>query len=245
MITRRSLLCGGTASVTLYSACASCQTSFVGCSITGDQANALLDSERVWASYNSVTTGSGNHDFDLALVRTLRFLSDRFFVLPGFAFFDESGSANAYASRSRQMGQSDGDVLFGRKLFREIMSRSEHPEIGIVAVCAHEFGHIAQYKYDIYSRLVGADGHVKRLELHADFLSGYFAGLRKRERPDFPAATFALTQFGYGDYSNDSRHHGNPEERGAAVVAGYKAGYEERLKFGYALEKGVRYVLSL
>jgi hypothetical protein len=78
--------------------------------------------------------------------------------------------------------------------------------------------------------------------LHADFLSGYFAGLRKRERPDFPAATFALTQFGFGDYTDNIQHHGTPEERAAAVVAGYKAGYDEQLKFGYALESGVQYV---
>jgi hypothetical protein len=143
------------------------------------------------------------------------------------------------------MGRSDGDVLFGRKLFRQIMSRREHPEVGIVSVCAHEFGHIAQYKYDIYHQLVSSDQRVKRLELHADFLSGYFAGLRKRDRPDFPAATFALTQFGYGDYTDNIQHHGTPEERGAAVVAGYKASYDEQLKFGYALDSGVRYVKQI
>jgi hypothetical protein len=140
------------------------------------------------------------------------------------------------------MGRSDGDVLFGRQLFREIMSGREHPEIGIVSVCAHEFGHIAQYKYGVYSRLVGPSRRKKRLELHADFLSGYFAGIKRFQNPNYPAATFALTQFGFGDNSDDMEHHGTPDERGAAVVAGYKAGYEERLKFGFALESGVRYV---
>jgi len=106
----------------------------------------------------------------------------------------------------------------------------------------HEFGHIAQYKYGIYSRLVGSNGRVKRLELHADFLSGYFAGIKRLLNPSYPAATFALTQFGFGDYSDDINHHGTPDERGAAVVAGYKAGYGERLKFGFALESGIRYV---
>jgi hypothetical protein len=140
------------------------------------------------------------------------------------------------------MGRPDGDVLFGRKLFREIMSRREHPEIGIVSVCAHEFGHIAQYKYGVYNRLLGSNMRVKRLELHADFLSGYFAGIKRLEHPDYPAATFALTQFDYGDYSKDIEHHGTPDERGDAVVAGYRAGYDERLKFGFALERGIQYV---
>lgn len=222
-----------------------CQPSYEGCHITADQAEVLLDSEQLWLSYGSVETGSGDRDFDRALAQTLQFISDRFFVLPGFAFFNELGSPNAFAARTRRMGRSDGDVLFGRKLFRKIMSGREHPEIGIVSVCAHEFGHIAQFKYDVSNRLVGLDRRVKRLELHADFLSGYFAGLRKRERPDFPAAIFALTGFEAGDYSDDITHHGTPDERGAAVVAGYRAGYDEKLKFGYALESGIRYVKQI
>ena len=36
-----------------------------------------------------------------------------------------------------------------------------------------------------------------------------------------------------------------PLEHCAAVVAGYKAGYEEKLKFGYALERGIRYVQQI
>jgi hypothetical protein len=242
MITRRRLLIGGAASIAVYPESSRCQASVEGCLITINQAEALLGSEQVWLSYSSVETGSGDRDFDRALAETLAFLSDRFFVLPGFAFFSEPGSPNAFASSTRRMGRSDGDVLFGRQLFRKIMSRREHPEIGIVSVCAHEFGHIAQYKYGVYNRLVGSNRRIKRLELHADFLSGYFAGIRRLQHPHYPAATFALTQFGLGDYSDNIEHHGTPDERGAAVVAGYRAGYDERLKFGFALESGIRYV---
>jgi len=242
MITRRRLLIGGAASIAAYPECSQSQASFEGCLLAIDQAEALLGSEQVWLSYSSVETGSGDRDFDRALAETLAFLSDRFFVLPGFAFFSESGSANAFASPTRKMGRSDGDVLFGRKLFRKIMSRREHPEIGIVSVCAHEFGHIAQSKYGVYNRLVGSNRRIKRLELHADFLSGYFAGIRRLQHPNYPAATFALTQFSFGDDSaDDIEHHGTPDERGAAVVAGYRAGYDERLKFEFALESGIRY----
>ena len=242
MITRRCLLAGGMASIALRPECSRSETSFEGCRITVDQAEALLGSDQIWLTYNSVQTGSGDREFDRALAQSLEFLSDHFFVLPGFAFFNEPYRANAYACPARYMGRSDGDVLFGRQLFRKIMSGREHPEIGIVSVCAHEFGHIAQFKYEVYKRLVGVDERTKRLELHADFLSGYFAGLRKIQRPDFPAATFAFTHFGFGDYTDDIDHHGTPDERGAAVVAGYRAAYEEKLKFGYALESVIRYV---
>ena len=236
------MLIGGAASIAVYPECGQCQEAFEGCLITIDQAKGLLGSEQTSLAYSSVETGSGDRDFDRALAETLAFLSDRFFVLPSFAFFSEPGSSNAFASSTRRMGRSDGDVLFGRKLFQEIMSGREHPEIGIVSVCAHEFGHIAQDKFGVYNRLVGSNRRVKRLELHADFLSGYFAGIRRLQHPKYPAATFALTQFGLGDYSDDIEHHGTPDERGAAVVAGYRAGYDERLKFGFALESGIRYV---
>jgi hypothetical protein len=54
MITRRHLLAGVTASIAFYPACASCQPYFKGCSITVDQADALLGSEQVWIPYNAV-----------------------------------------------------------------------------------------------------------------------------------------------------------------------------------------------
>jgi hypothetical protein len=239
------LLIGGAASIAVCTESSRCQASVEGCLITVDQTEAFLGSEPVWLSYSSVETGSGDRDFDRALAETLAFLSDCFFVLPGFAFFNEPGSPNAFASSAWKMGRSDGHVLFGRHLFRNIMSRREHPEIGIVSVCAHEFGHIAQYKYGVYKRLVGTDQRTKRLELHADFLSGYFAGIRRLQHPNYPAAPFALTLFKLGDYSDDIDHHGTPDERGAAVVAGYRAGYDERLKFGFALESGIRYVKQI
>src|SRR5262245_19856006 len=160
MITRRRLLIGGAASIAVYPECSRCQALSEGCLITINQAEALLSSEQVWRSYRSVETGSGDRDFDRALAETLALISEHFFVLPSFAFFNEPGSPNAFASSTRRMGRSDGDVLFGRKLFRKIMSRREHPEIGIVAVCAHEFGHVAQYKYGVYNRLVGSNRRV-------------------------------------------------------------------------------------
>ena len=174
MFTRRHLLTGGTASIalTLTPKSSRGQSRFEGCRIAYDQAETLLGSEQIWLSYDSVQTGSGDRDFDRALAQTLEVLSDRFFVLPGFAFFNEPGSSNAFACRTQQLGRSDGSVLFGRKLFREIMSGREHPEIGIVSVCAHEFGHIAQYKYDVYDRLVGMDRRVKRLVVRSNSRDG-------------------------------------------------------------------------
>jgi predicted metalloprotease len=132
--------------------------------------------------------------------------------------------------------------VFGNPLYREIIGRREHPEVGIVAICAHEFGHIVQYKHGI-DRVLIVNNSVKRLELHADFLAGYFAGRRKLEMPDFPAAVFALTQYSFGDSNyGDPEHHGTSDERGAAVVAGFDSAHRMRESFATAVETGIRYV---
>jgi hypothetical protein len=92
------MLIGGAASIAVHPECARCQEAFEGCLITIDQAKTFLGSEQVRLSYSSVETGSGDRDFDRALAETLAFLSDRFFVLPSFAFFNELSSPNAFAS---------------------------------------------------------------------------------------------------------------------------------------------------
>ncbi len=51
------------------------------------------------------------------------------------------------------------------------------------------------------------------------------AGLRKKERPSYPAAVAAVTQGDFGDSHFRSRtHHGTEEERANAVVRGFQRG---------------------
>src|SRR5262249_37237136 len=119
-------------------------------------------------------------------------------------------------------------------------------EVAVTAVCAHEFGHILQYKTPgLLEALLEGQVTDKRVELHADFLAGYFAGIRKLEKPDFPAAIFPFKLRSMGDNNfKDPGHHGTPDERAAAAVQGFKVAYHERRKLVDALRSGVRYVLS-
>ena len=186
---------------------------------------------------------SGDPAFDYALAQTLAKISNMFDVAPGFAYY---AGNNAYATRSTKMNGSDGTVVFGDGLLDQLLKRTDAPDAAIACVCAHEFGHILQYKLGLYDQLNKDAPTIKRVELQADFFAGYFAGIRKRERPSFPAAVFAMTQFTLGDESlNDPKHHGTHEERGAAVVRGFDVAFRERRPLGEAIDISTTYVKQL
>jgi hypothetical protein len=189
---------------------------------------------------------SGDKDFDAALAISLSRISDAFSVLPGFAYYDDYDGANAYASEVARLKNADGTVLFGTRLLKRLLALPESPDAAVAAVCAHEFGHILQYKQKLQRRVNEGQTTIKRVELQADFFAGYFAGLRKLERPDFPAAVFALTQYNSGDAMiNDQDHHGTPDERGAAISQGFETAYRKRLPLSEAIETSVAYVTRL
>jgi hypothetical protein len=223
-----------------------------GCWVNDVQLSAQVGAQpnRFNIEKDEVQNGSGDKLFDRALAITLSKLTAIFGILPGFAFYNDSDDkpvGNALASQSTRLGMKDGSVVFGKILFDNFMQRPKNPELAIATVCAHEFGHIAQYRHGADSLLIGPDGRVMRLELHADFLAGYFAGKRKLEKPDLPAAVFAQSLFNLGSDKGfgEINYHGTPKDRGDAVVAGFEAAYVERLEFMPAFEKGIRYVLAI
>jgi len=221
-----------------------------GCVVDDRLLDGMLGAQQSGWSFDinrdPVFGGSGDKDFDRALANTLARLCDMFTVLPGFAFFNEDQGPNAFASPSRRLKRVDGSVVFGQQLLGKLMAATEHPAGGVAAVCAHEFGHVLQYKRGLHRTLIAADGRVKRLELHADYLAGYFSGRRKLENPVFPAAVFANTQFNAGDNMlSHPQHHGTPEERGRAVVEGFKAAFHGKQSFDEAVASGVSYVGTL
>lgn len=248
-MSRRDIFVKG-AAFGLCSYCASASASnstIASCTLPPQDRNIGLDRAISGFAYKEGggKLGSGDPDFDQALAATLVRLSDMFDVLPGFGFAEASGF-NAFATTEKKIGaRQDGSVVFGLPLLRGILQRPENPHVGIASVCAHEFAHIAQYKRGLRSRLVGDDGRVKHLELHADFLTGYFAGRRKLETPHFPAAIFASTLYSFGDNAYGApQHHGTEEERGTAVVAGFKTAFDKRESFENAIEIGIGYVMG-
>lgn len=221
-----------------------------GCMLTPEQAasffNDAPDTRMYITGSEPMIPKSGNNQFDFALAQTLAKISSLFDVLPGFAYYDDSDGLNAYATPAVRLDRSDGTVLFGQHLLGRLMNGPESPDASVAAVCAHEFGHIVQQKKGLMPNLLAGQKSVKRAELQADFLSGYFAGIRKLERPTFPAAVFAMTQYNFGDNMvNNPSHHGTPEERSGAIVAGFKVAFTGRQSFSDALISATNYVMRM
>lgn len=256
MITKRDVLLGGLLTIVWCSGHHTCaaQTARVrvglGCVLEADQAEQVFaradESQAYLTGQETLIPNSGNRDFDYALAQTLSGMTDMMRVLPAFTYFDDVKGENAYATRTRRLQKVDGTVLMGKRFFLRLMSLDEHPDVAVAACVAHEFGHIVQFKLDLIRRLEAGQPTVKRAELHADYLSGYYAGVRKLQKPDYPSAIFATEAHAVGDYGTQNRnHHGTPEERAAAVVRGFEVGNRERRSFSDAIQIGMNYVSRL
>lgn len=258
MLSRRSFVVGSIAAP-FVGACACHAQQFTASDRTPNTYGCWLASEDVDSVYPEGTDTrlfvsgdepmipkSGDRNFDYALAHTLSKISSVFDVLPGFAYYDDYDSKNAYATTAVRLNRADGTVLFGQGLLADLRRSPDHPEIAVTAVCAHEFAHVFQYKHNLMDRLLEGQSTVKRVELQADFLAGYFAGLRKKERPSYAAAVVAATQSKFGDNSvNDRGHHGTSQERGAAVVAGFKLGTGVTRGISEVIQIANNYALSV
>jgi hypothetical protein len=258
MLTRREVLRNGLLTI-LYGVCAPGRqaeaqtpgrgTSNRGCILlpgeTAHFMSSATEPQLFVTGKEPIISKSQDPAFDFALAHTLARLSEVMSVLPGFAYYDDRDAPNALATREVRLGKSDGTVLFGQEFLRRMLAVEESPEVAVAAVCAHEFGHILQFKRGLDRRLIAGEPTVKKVELNADFFAGFFAGVRKLERPTFPAAVFALTQYNLGDTEFASRHHhGTPEERGRAITRGFEVAYDERRTLEQAIEVGLAYALA-
>lgn len=258
VLLRREVVAGGLVSLIWgVHVCRTCAAQgnrrerILGCSIPADRAPGFFSSateSRVFVNGNEpMIPHSSDRAFDFALAQTLARLSKTFDVLPSFAYFDDFDQPNAYATPARrQNGGPDGTVLFGKRMLQNLLQRPEHPDVAVAAVCAHEFAHILQFKRRLDRPLQPPGASVRRVELQADFFAGYFAGLRKRERPDFPAAVFATTKHSLGDdHIHASEHHGTPDERAAAITQGFERGFRGIHNLSEAISFAVAYAQSV
>lgn len=177
----------------------------------------------------------------LALVRLTQVFEER----PGFAFYDDSSSPNAYATSDTRVHGTWGTILFGRSMFRSLIRENRDDGIVVIATIAHEMSHIVQFHHNLHPRLMAGQRTVKRVELHADYLAGFYLGTRKRDDPSITLlASGALFRNLGDDDVQDREHHGTPSERIASAERGFKIGISgDSLRS--AIDEGMRYALTV
>ncbi|HLG57941.1 MAG TPA: hypothetical protein VI485_21525 [Vicinamibacterales bacterium] len=162
---------------------------------------------------------TGNTFVDNGFSNAYRMLNTSFRVQPGFGFFDDSASPNALATTENLLGGNGGTVLFGLRLVTEEI-QADPPTWGsaLSLIMAHEWTHIAQYS-------ARQKGTTRQLELHADFMAGWWLGMFNLQTAGqgINISSAARSVFNKGDFDyNNPDHHGEPQERILATLGGYE-----------------------
>lgn len=199
-----------------------------GCCLRGGTVGALTSRPPGMVAPSSqtieLTLSSGDAVTDQFLGAALLGLAETFKVHPGFGFYDNSRSPNALAAPDAVMPGTFGTVIMGKRLFIEEMANND-AGMTVIAICAHEFGHIHQFQHGYHEQLAQLDSTARPIELHADFLAGVFLATRKKEHPDLDlfAVGETFNRLGDTDFRNP-QHHGTAQERTAAITAGFERG---------------------
>jgi hypothetical protein len=180
-----------------------------------------------------------DHFLGMALVR----LATTFKVTPGFGFYDDRDSPNAFANQKTLLETGPGTVLMGKKFFAQQMAQDDDAGLTVIAILAHEFGHIVQMQRGYGDVLERMDRTQMPLELHADFLAGFYLAGRKAEHPNLNLQTVGAVFNSLGDTDfNGRQHHGTPEQRTIAITAGYNQGKTGTHDVDDAAQSGVAFV---
>jgi hypothetical protein len=230
MLSRRGICCCGLATLVAISSgrtgSAAPPLSIGGCAqldVDGQRAVATL-----WAGDPpklEAQLSSGDSRIDRSFGALLADIAARFRVRPGFAFYDDSAGPNALALPTTFFPGTTGTVLFGKTLLGLGLGLADPEELLVVSVCAHEFGHVVQNSTSLHNRLAIGQATARLLELHADFLAGFYLAVRGSEYR--PQQMVELGQnwekLGDSNYTNP-QHHGEPIERLRAIEQGFLVG---------------------
>jgi hypothetical protein len=209
-----------------------------------DDEAADVATERLASSLQST---SGNPKLDRYLGKALVRLADTFGVDPGFGFIDDAQlpRPNAFAMSKTLVPSTEGTVMFGLQLFNKTMSKRHDQGLSVLAICAHEFGHIVQFETQYYTELSRGQPTVKHIELHADFLAGFYLATIKRRTPTLQLQDVGKTFDHLGDteFSNPL-HHGTNDERVHAIEGGSFFGREHRATVAQAAANGAEFIIQ-
>ncbi|SDX00259.1 hypothetical protein SAMN05444410_1087 [Hydrobacter penzbergensis] len=167
-----------------------------------------------FGSLGTLFKSTGNYQLDQKFNISKTTLENLFNISVNLFIYDDGQSPNAYAKRSDDQNY-DGLVAFGRNMLVQRLWNIERGEFAVAGILAHECAHVIQIKKGTYYSVT------KLKELHADFMAGYFIGTQGFPQNGINA--FANDLYSIGDYDFWAPdHHGTPEERVAAMLAGFQ-----------------------
>ena len=220
-----------------------------GCFVDSNNANLVLGANaalgRAATMPPEVTTmvrSSGNPDLDKSFDRALQRLAETFEVWPKVGFYDDGDAPNAMAMRYAVGTTHEFAVVFGRNYFTKMM-QYDPSGITLLQTAAHEFAHVWVYQEGIFETILGGQQTVTRVELHADFLAGYYLGVRKRDNPQ--AKFWAAGMRRWQSEFHNVQHHGQPDERLAAAEAGFRLGFLDGKTAKEAFAAATAYVAKM
>jgi hypothetical protein len=193
-------------------------------------------------------TSSGDTDLDRSMSLELSHISDSFTVLPGFGFYDEGDSrhANAFAINQTIIPNTEGTVVFGKHLLSAELTKHSWGGIAVAGIMAHEFAHIYQYQTSFYQLLTQSQQTHKLLELHADYLAGYYLGLKRLRSGEIDIKAFLDSLYLRGDMDfNSPTHHGTPMQRKQVMLDGYKIGLTNNIDIYQVAAMGMELVENI
>lgn len=164
------------------------------------------------------TTTTGNPVWDNAF-RSEFNMQGAFWGVPGvsFNFLNDCDGPNALAN------PQDKSILFGTAMAGDLLTKFGST-IPLIQVLAHEWGH--QIQFALGDFWLNAPT-VAPKELEADMFSGFYLLLAKSNFPVNEMNTSIFAAFSLGDWNfNNPSHHGTPQQRAAAILAGNKVALE-------------------
>lgn len=227
-----------------------------GCRLSSNEAHLLAGRGlKLGLSFESIAEAgggrrtTGNAEMDRALDRSIKRLADTFGIFPGFGFFDDMPARNAFAFDGTlpQLPHTKGTVLYGDRLFQHLIS-VDPSGAAVMWVMAHEFAHVWLFMRGDDAKLGPQDSPKtsKRIELHADYLAGFYVGSRKRENPSITLLKTGPEIWKLGDTNfSDPNHHGTSAERLAAAEAGFRLSFTEGRDASTAYSAGLDHVVRL
>lgn len=221
----------------------------MGCVVRGKDADRALGSGILSSRHTSLpalvdgsTRTTGDLELNRRLDQALQRLASTFGVWPQVGFYDDGDQPNALAISYAKAGRPHYAVVFGKTYFRQMFAY-DPSGITFLQTAAHEFAHIWMYKSGGLDALLEGHPTVKRAELHADYLSVYYLGLRKRNNPGASFRSAGLKRWESGDrFHQDPHHHGTPRQRLEAAEAGFILGFKDGVEPAAAFKAATAFV---